>query len=227
MAFLEDRNLTMVRPRSNEAHEKVLNAALGLFAERGIEATSMDSIAQASGVSKATIYNHWADKEALLLEVMLMVNGLDREPEDVDSGDLQLDLTTVLTRKPPDKFDAARNRMMPSLIAYSAIHPEFGKAWRHRVMEPPRQCLKRVLRRGISRGLLPSNLDLEAAMALLLGPMLYAHVFHKEQLSKAPDLGPVTAQAFWRAHSQVRQQRIEKVGVTKSASAAKGKTDKS
>ncbi len=94
------------------------------------------------------------------------------------TGDLQRDLTTVLTRKPPDKFDAARNRMMPSLIAYSAIHPEFGKAWRHRVMEPPRQCLKRILRRGISRGLLPRDLDLEAAMALLLGPMLYAHVFH-------------------------------------------------
>ena len=107
----------MARSRSTEAHEKVLNAALGLFAERGIEATSMDAIAQASGVSKATIYNHWVDKEALLLEVMLMVNGLDREPEDVDTGDLQRDLTTVLTRKPPDKFDDARNRMMPTLIA--------------------------------------------------------------------------------------------------------------
>lgn len=205
----------MVRPRSIEAHEKVLNAALGLFAERGIEATSMDSIAQASGVSKATIYNHWADKEALLLEVMLMVNGLDREPEDVDSGDLQSDLATVLTRKPPDKFDAARNRMMPSLIAYSAIHPEFGKAWRHRVMEPPRQCLKRVLRRGIASGVLPQNLDLEAAMALLLGPMLYAHVFQKEQPSSVPDLGPVTAQAFWRAYSQARKQHIEKAGIKK------------
>jgi AcrR family transcriptional regulator len=216
----------MARTRSSEAHEKVLNAALGLFAERGIEATSMDSIAQASGVSKATIYNHWADKEALLLEVMLMVNGLDREPEDVDSGDLQSDLTTVLTRKPPDKFDAARNRMMPSLIAYSAIHPEFGKAWRHRVMEPPRQCLKRVLRRGISRGLLPRDLDLEAAMALLLGPMLYAHVFHKDQHPNSPDLGPVTAQTFWRAHSQLREQLIEKAGIMPTL-AAKSKAGKS
>ena len=216
----------MVRPRSIEAHEKVLSAALTLFAERGIEATSMDAIAQASGVSKATIYNHWADKEALLLEVMLMVNGLDREPEEVDTGDLERDLTTILTRKPPDKFEAARNRMMPSLIAYSSVHPEFGKAWRHRVMEPPRQCLKRVLRRGISRGQLSGDLDLESAMALLLGPMLYAHVFHKEQYPNVPDLGPVTAQAFWRAHSQVREDRIEKAGITKSVSAAGGKTAK-
>jgi AcrR family transcriptional regulator len=205
----------MARSRSNVAHEKVLNAALGLFAERGIEATSMDAITQVSGVSKATIYNHWADKEALLLEVMLMLNGLDREPEDVDTGDLQSDLSTILTRKPPDKFDDVRNRMMPTLIAYSAVHPEFGKAWRHRVMEPPRQCLKRVLKRGISRGLLPSNLDLEAAMALLLGPMLYAHVFHKDQQANKPDLGPVTAHAFWRAYSQAREHKIEEAGIKK------------
>jgi AcrR family transcriptional regulator len=203
----------MVRPRSLEAHRKVLDAAVGLFAERGIEATSMDAIAQASGVSKATIYNHWADKEALLLEVMLMLNGLDREPEDVDTGDVQRDLATVLTRRPPDQFEGARNRMTPALIAYSAVHPEFGKAWRLRVMEPPRQCLKKILNRGISRGLLPRDLDLEAAMALLLGPMLYAHVFHKDQSANKPDLGPVTAQTFWRAHQQLRKERIEKAGV--------------
>lgn len=210
----------MVRPRSIEAHEKVLNAALSLFAERGIETTSMDAIAHASGVSKATIYNHWADKEALLLEVMLMVNGLDREPEDVDTGDVQRDLTTVLMRKPPDKFDAARNRMTTSLIAYSALHPEFGKAWRHRVMEPPRQCLKKILHRGIVRKQLPPDLDLEAAMALLLGPMLYAHVFQKERQTQSPDLGPITAQTFWRAHCQAREKQIEKAGIKKS----RGKT---
>src|ERR1039457_6817262 len=104
----------MVRPRSLEAHEKVLRAALDLFGKRGIDGTSMDAIAQSSGVSKATIYNHWADKEALLLEVMLWVNGLTGDPEDVDTGDLQRDLSTVLTRKPPDKFELARDRMMPS-----------------------------------------------------------------------------------------------------------------
>jgi AcrR family transcriptional regulator len=206
----------MARSRSTEAHQKVLNAALALFAERGIEATSMDAIAQASGVSKATIYNHWADKEALLLEVMLMVNGLDREPEDIDTGDIQRDLTIVLTRKPPDKFETARDRMMPLLMAYSALHPEFGKAWRHCVMEPPRQSLHRILRRGIARGLFPHNLDLNAAMALLLGPVLYEHVFHKEQQPRASDIGPATAQAFWRAHSQLRAQRIKKAGIESS-----------
>jgi AcrR family transcriptional regulator len=208
----------MARTRSTEAHEKVLHAALELFAERGVEATSMDAIAQESGVSKATIYNHWSDKEALLLEVMLMVNGLDREPEDVDSGDLQSDLTTVLTRKPPDKFEHARNRMMPTMISYSALHPEFGKAWRHRVMEPPRQCIRNILQRGIQRGQLPADLDVNAALAMLLGPMLYAHIFQRESNSNSPDLGPLTAQSFWRAHSHARRERLEHAGLKKTPS---------
>lgn len=212
----------MVRPRSTEAHEKVLNAALELFAERGIEATSMDAIAQASGVSKATIYNHWADKEALLLEVMLMVNGLDREPEDIDTGDVQYDLTAVLMRKPPDNYDFARTRLTPSLISYAALHPEFGKAWRHRVTDPPRQCIKQILHRGIERGQLPRDLNIDASIAMLLGPMLYAHIFQKEQHSHSTDLGPLTAASFWRAHSQNRKEQINKAGIVKPVSKRRG-----
>jgi AcrR family transcriptional regulator len=189
----------MVRPRSSEAHQKVIDAALELFGERGIDAASMDAIARASGVSKATIYNHWEDKEALLMEVMLYVNGIDGDPEDVDTGDLSRDLGTVLSRRPPQEFEAARIRMMPTLIAYSNAHPKFGAAWRHRVMEPPRQCLRRILCRGMERGLLPASLDLEVSMALLLGPMLYAHIFAKGASASNDDLGRKTAEAFSRA----------------------------
>jgi AcrR family transcriptional regulator len=190
----------MTRTRSPEAHEKVLHAALALFGQRGIEAASMDAIARAAAVSKATIYNHWHDKEALLLEVMLYVNGLHREPDDIDTGDLERDIATILSRKPPGEFAEARDRITPALIAYSAVHPEFGTLWRRRVMDPPQRCLKKVLRRGIDHGELPADLDMDLAMALLLGPMLFNHIFSKNKQNCAKDIGPETAQAFCRAH---------------------------
>ena len=189
----------MVRPRSPESHEKVLHAALELFSERGIDATSMDAIAAGSGVSKATIYKHWADKEALLMEVMLMVHGIGREPEDIDSGDICRDLTTVLTRRPPDEFDKPRERLMPSLIAYASVHQEFGKAWRNRVMEPARICLKHILQRGIDRNLFSADLDLEMSIALLLGPVMYMRIFQMKGLAAGYEIGPTAAEAFWRA----------------------------
>jgi len=131
-----------------------------------------------------------------------MVNGLDRDPEDVDTGDICRDLSTVLSRRPPDEFDAARERMMPAMIAYSAVHHEFGEAWRHRVMEPSRVCLKRILRRGLKRGLLTARLDVDAAMSLLLGPVLYGHVFHREARTAPYDFGRLAAESFWQAYGQ-------------------------
>ena len=87
----------MTRGLSQYAHEKVLATAAELFAERGIDATSVDSIAAASRVSKATIYKHWVDKEALCLEVMVHVHRLDEGPPEIDSGDLKADLIAYLT----------------------------------------------------------------------------------------------------------------------------------
>jgi hypothetical protein len=91
------------------------------------------------------------------------------------------------------------------------------------VTEPPRQCIKKILRRGISRGQLAADLDIEASVALLLGPMLYAHIFNKEDPSRAPDLGPVSAATFWRAHSQARREFIAKAGVPKAQGKSRGR----
>ena|SRR6185437_2158265 len=191
----------MARTRSTEVHQRMIQAALQLFSERGFESATMDAIAQEAGVSKPTLYNHWADKEALMLEVMLHVNGLSQEPEDVDTGDLARDLATVLTRRPPQEFEEARGRMMPGLIAYSATHPEFGSAWRNQVMEPPRKSLRRILRRGIKRGHLSAGLNLDLSLCLLLGPMLYGHIFASCTPEEKNRLGAVTADAFVRAFS--------------------------
>jgi AcrR family transcriptional regulator len=46
----------MARTPSATAHQKVLDVTFELMAARGVDGTSMDAIAKASGVSKATIY---------------------------------------------------------------------------------------------------------------------------------------------------------------------------
>ncbi len=190
----------MARPRSPEAHHKVLRAALDLFCERGIEPTSMDSIARASGVSKATIYNHWPDKEALLLEVVEMIHGLNRPPQQFDSGDLLTDLTWILTRKPPGEFEAQRNRMTASIISYAKLHAKFGKAWRDRAMEPARKSIAKALHHAVGRGELPPHMDLNVVEAMLLGPLVYSYIFQSERKTAHPEIGSKIAEAFVRAY---------------------------
>jgi AcrR family transcriptional regulator len=52
--------------------DSVTDVAFRVFAERGYDATSMDDVARAAGITKASIYHHVASKEALLSR------GLDR-----------------------------------------------------------------------------------------------------------------------------------------------------
>ncbi|PPT06785.1 Transcriptional regulator TetR family [Geitlerinema sp. FC II] len=45
--------------------EQILDGAMKEFLQRGYAATSMDRVAATAGVSKATVYNHFGDKEGL------------------------------------------------------------------------------------------------------------------------------------------------------------------
>jgi AcrR family transcriptional regulator len=49
--------------------ETLVDAAIRLFEERGIDATSVDDIAEAVDVSRATVFNYFPYKEALLVEI--------------------------------------------------------------------------------------------------------------------------------------------------------------
>jgi AcrR family transcriptional regulator len=167
----------MSRPRSATSHRKVIAAALALVSERGVDGASMDAIAEASRVSKATIYKHWKDKDALLLEMMAEIAGVRARPA-FNSGNTRADIVAVLAYQPKDNAEL-KDRLMPHLMAYSARNPSFGRAWRQTVMEPPRQELRHLLQLGIERGQLWPKLDLELSLALLLGPLVYWHVFRR------------------------------------------------
>lgn len=194
----------MARPRSIQAHHEVLDAAANLFAERGIDATSMDAIAAASGVSKATIYKHWADKDQLALEVMLYIHGLDEEQPVFDSGDARADLIAQLSYQPAEDKHEMKARLMPHLMAYSMRNQEFGHAWRERVIERQRSALKAILERGIKQRQLAKNLDIDFSIGLLVGPMLYWRIFLNR--NKAGKLPPSYVEqaidAFWKAFAR-------------------------
>ncbi|MDB9373559.1 TetR/AcrR family transcriptional regulator [Nodularia sphaerocarpa] len=63
----------MVRPKSGETErsnsaekmEKILQGAMQEFLAHGYASTSMDRVAEAAGVSKATVYSHFHDKKGL------------------------------------------------------------------------------------------------------------------------------------------------------------------
>ena len=201
----------MARIPSASAHRKVLDAAMELVAERGVDGTSMDAIAERSGVSKATIYKHWADKDDLLLEMMASLNGLQDRPS-FDSGDTRADLTAVLAYRPTGNAEI-RERIMPHFVAYSARNTAFGDTWRKLAMDPPRRELASIMQLGIERGELDPDMNLDFALAVLLGPMIYWHVFLRNRGSTDPGLlAEGVVDAFWRAFAVKSATQMHREG---------------
>src|SRR5512146_375196 len=68
---MESSPAAQAAPRMAEKRSKILAGAREVFRESGCERASVDVIAARAGVSKATVYNHFADKQALFVAAVL------------------------------------------------------------------------------------------------------------------------------------------------------------
>ena len=53
-----------------ERREQLLHTAVGVFAENGYHATSMNDVAEAAGVTKPVLYQHFSSKRELFVELL-------------------------------------------------------------------------------------------------------------------------------------------------------------
>jgi AcrR family transcriptional regulator len=58
------------RLTAEQRRQQLVTVALQLFAQRGYRATTMDDIAEAAGVTKPLLYQHFSSKRALYLELV-------------------------------------------------------------------------------------------------------------------------------------------------------------
>lgn len=154
------------RPRSEEAHQAILDATLALLAEVGFSALTVEGVAGRAGVGKATIYRRWPSKLPLVVEAFGGLPGL----EDVDTGDLVGDLEGML-RGYLELFNRTPlAAVLPSLAGERAHNPELSEVL-DPVLRGRRQPLVAALARAVERGEIPADVDLELAADLIVGPI--------------------------------------------------------
>ena len=178
------------RPRSEVAHQAILDATLELLAEVGFSALTVEGVAQRAGVGKATIYRRWASKLPLVVEAFGELPAF----EDVDTGSLEGDLKAMLTQYLRNFLATPLATVYPSLAAERRHNPELGELLdpllRHR-----RRPLDAALRRAVARGELAPDLDLELASDLIVGPVAVRLFFRGTQIK--PDMvGPMVDMAL-------------------------------
>ncbi|MFN0025453.1 MAG: TetR/AcrR family transcriptional regulator [Parvularculaceae bacterium] len=127
------------RPRDTQKDAAIILAAQRLFLERGFDGASVDAIAEAAGVAKATVYARFADKEALLREAISTKCGafLDAAAQDGAAGQslregliafsrrflLLVTDTEALSMHRLMMQEGQRSDRLPTLFFDSAIRP--------------------------------------------------------------------------------------------------------
>jgi AcrR family transcriptional regulator len=182
----------LARTPSPAAHQALIDGFVKLIKVRPIDEITTEAIARSAGSSKATLYSHWKDKEGLLIEV---VSQIVMALPAARSGDFQQDAVTVLR----DMFAVDRRdrygELWPHIFSYCITHPKFHRRVHESLVErAPKHTIVGILRAAMAAGELPSDLDVEYALDLLVGPLVHHRMLHRSVPSQ---LAPKVVAAVW------------------------------
>lgn len=178
------------RPRDKTAHEAILQAAIDLTREVGYDALAMEAVAARAGVGKATVYRYWDGKEALIAEA---VEGIVRQVPAPDTGSIEGDLLILMEATMRMYQDPATPPLLSGLIAAMARSPLIADRIRTGFVGMRRDAMRQVIRRGIQRRELSPTTDIELALDLLAGAMLWRSVMSGEPIDEPFTRGIVRA----------------------------------
>lgn len=168
----------MARPRSEEARTKALDATVELLLHEGVEGTTVEEVAARSGVAKSTIYRHFGGREALLVEA---VSSQITPVTTPDNGSLEEDLVELFHRYDAD-VNQTINQLFPLLLDAAKRDPSM-RAIVEILLTERQRPIRTVVQLAQLRGEVDPALDLDIALAMLIGPFTYQRIIHDQDIT--------------------------------------------
>jgi AcrR family transcriptional regulator len=159
------------RPRSAEADEAILRAALELLAQDGYRALTMEAVRERAGVGKATLYRRYGSKDELVRAAITHLNYDLPLPD--DTGSLEGDFAATAASALAGAEAVGGLSIMPRLLAEVVDDPDLHRIFSARLVEPRRKIMRELVRRAQLRGEVRADLDVDLAVDLMVGPMIY------------------------------------------------------
>jgi AcrR family transcriptional regulator len=164
--------------RERDRRALILDATRELLLEGGVQGLTVEGVAARAGVAKTTIYRRWRSKDELAFAVLLELVELLGVP-DVD--DTRTELVYLVDSVVRVLASTLIGRVMQGLVSDLASDPDRQRDFRERVVGARVVELQRVVERGIERGDVRPDADVDLMYELLLGP-----VYFRLLLSGAP-----------------------------------------
>ena len=169
-------------PRVLLSRGRVLTTTLDLLTEAGLDELTIDEISRRSGVAKTTIYRHWPNRSALVMDACSrMTDGEETPP---DTGSIKGDVRAILTTIAELLATARWSSIVPSIVDAAEHDPAFADI-HSRIQRGHAAPLRAALDRAALRGEIPSTADRDAIAAALIGPLFYRRWFSREQIDAA------------------------------------------
>jgi AcrR family transcriptional regulator len=158
------------RPRSQASYNAILDATMEILIETGYRALTLQKIADRAGVGRQTLYRWWGSKADIVLEAFSRRTAQEIPPP--DTGRAGSDLVQLMEES-GEVLNNASGPIVLGLLAEAALNEQFAEKFWKLFQLRRRAVLKNILARGIERGELPSDLDLEFWADLFFGGLLY------------------------------------------------------
>jgi AcrR family transcriptional regulator len=168
------------RPRSEEARLSILHSTLKLLAKRGFSELTIEAVAAHANVGKATVYRWWPDKAALIADAF--ARSTTSKLHFPDTGSVRTDMSQQM-RQLVKILRGRRGRIVSAMLGAGQSDRSLIAAFRERFMKPRRQEAYATLRRGIRRGQLRKNVDMDLLLDSLYGPIYMRFLIRHDSLT--------------------------------------------
>jgi AcrR family transcriptional regulator len=158
------------RPRSAAADQAIIRATLELLVADGYRALTMERVRERAGVGKATVYRRYGSKEEL---VAAAVRHLNQDLPSPDTGDLRRDFAELSAAVVASAERTEALSFMPRILAEVAHDADLRGLFYAALVKPRRDAITAMLERAIERGDIRADTDLDLAVDLIAGPMIY------------------------------------------------------
>jgi AcrR family transcriptional regulator len=197
------------RPRSRNADEAILDAALKLLTEQGYARMSLEGIAAAAAVSRPTLYRRWSSKADVAMAAL--AHRIDVEEIPTPTTPTRDALASVMRNIAARLFRDNGMNLLGTLLAEETQTPELIRLFRDRVFRRRFEMLRGVLERGREHGEVRADADLETTVHMMIGAM-YAQYMSGRRPPR--DWLERIVQAVWRGVGEAETANRKRARLT-------------
>ena len=158
------------RPRDLQAEQRILEAALRIYGERGWYGINMQGVANAARVSKGLLYSRWTAVEEILTAAFESLN-----PDEIRADAIE-DVLRAECHRLADLFLGPHGPALMRLWVEGSVGPDFLRTLLADVNLEQAALLRARVLRAVREGELPESCSPTRLMDVIEGAM-FAHIF--------------------------------------------------